>query len=420
MIEAIRVLHFADIHVGMENYGKFDPETGFSSRVRDYLRRMDEMIAFAAEHDVDLTIFAGDAFKTRAPNPTYQREFAHRVRELSQLAPLVMLVGNHDMPPTQLKASSIEIYDTLAVPNVLVADDYRVHVVETKRGPVAVGAAPYPIRSRIMTDERTQGMTIAEVDALLQRDLGRILETLAEEADALDMPRLLTGHFTVSGAMTGSERGIMLGRDVQVLPSAIADPRWDYVALGHIHKHQNITAGREGMPPVVYSGSMERIDFGEEGDPKGFCWLELQRGAVDWSFIPLPARPFITIEANLRDSQQPTVDIVKLIDSYNLREAVVRVILYLLPENEAKLNEGIVRDALRRGGVSFVAAIRKDVDQPARARLGDSPEGLTDLELLERYFLNKQVDADSRTELLSHAERMIATAQVKREYDDGA
>ncbi len=76
MTEPIRVLHFADVHIGMENYGKTDPETGLSSRVRDFLRRMDEMIDFAREHDVDLTIFAGDAFKTRSPNPTYQREFA--------------------------------------------------------------------------------------------------------------------------------------------------------------------------------------------------------------------------------------------------------------------------------------------------------------------------------------------------------
>src|SRR5829696_6451136 len=112
MTEPIRVLHFADVHIGMENYGRTDAETGLSSRVRDFLRRMDEMIEYARENDVDLTIFAGDAFKTRSPNPTYQREFAWRVRDLLALAPLVMLVGNHDLPPTMLKASSIEIYET--------------------------------------------------------------------------------------------------------------------------------------------------------------------------------------------------------------------------------------------------------------------------------------------------------------------
>jgi DNA repair protein SbcD/Mre11 len=413
MTDPIRVLHFADIHVGMENFGRFDPDTGFSSRVRDFLRRLDEMIAYAAEHDVDLTIFAGDAFKTRQPNPTYQREFAHRVRELSQLAPLVLLVGNHDMPPTQLKASSIEIYDTLAVPNVIVADEYKLHIIETKRGSVAVGTAPYPIRSRIMTDERARGLTIADVDVLLQKELGNILETLAEEADEHEMPRLLTGHFSISGATMGSERGIMLGRDIQVLPSSVADPRWDYVAMGHIHKHQNLTAKRDGLPPVVYSGSMERIDFGEEGDPKGFCWVELARDNTSWSFVPLAARPFRTIEADLRQSDQPTTELVDLIEAHDLREAVVRVIVQLTLETESKFNEGMVRDALRRGGVSFVAAVRKEVDEPTRARLGDTPEGLTDLELLERYFLSKQIDPDRRADLLTHAERILIAGQSK-------
>src|SRR5690348_166534 len=232
----------------MENYGKSDPQTGLSSRVVDFLHRLDEMIEFAKQGDVDLVIFAGDAFKTRAPNPTYQREFAHRVRDLSELAPVIMLVGNHDLPPTMLKASSIEIYDTLRVPNVRVAADYEVFTVDTKRGPVAIGSAPYPIRSRILEDSRTAGMTIAQTDALLQTKLGEILDDMAEQADRYDMPRLLTGHFSVTGAVFGSERGIMLGRDIQVLLSSLADPRWDYVALGHIHKHQNLTKGHEGVP----------------------------------------------------------------------------------------------------------------------------------------------------------------------------
>src|SRR5688572_9023121 len=136
MPEIIRVLHFADVHVGMENYGKTDPNSGLSSRVVDFLHRMDEMVEYARDNDVDLVIFAGDAFKTRTPNPTFQREFAWRIQDLADIAPVVMLVGNHDLPPNALKASSIEIYDTLRVANVKVAHEYEVFPVETKRGRV--------------------------------------------------------------------------------------------------------------------------------------------------------------------------------------------------------------------------------------------------------------------------------------------
>ncbi len=404
MSEPIRVLHFADVHIGMENYGRTDPRTGLSSRVVDFLRRMDEMIEYAREHDVDLTIFAGDAFKTRAPNPTFQREFAWRVRDLSQLAPLVLLVGNHDLPPTVLKASSVEIYDTLAVPNVWVASDYEVRQIDTKRGPVMVGTAPYPVRSRLLQETDTSGMTIAQIDGHLQEQLAELLDDLAEEADQHAMPRILTGHFTVSGAVVGSERSIMLGRDIAVGLSSLADSRWDYVALGHIHKHQNLTKGRAETPPVVYSGSMERIDFGEEGDPKGFCWLELSRGQADWQFIELNARPFVTLRADLRDTDNPTQALVDEIRRYALKGAVVRLLVEVTPENETRFNEGIIREALRGAEVYHLAGIRKEVERAERARLGINPEGLTPDQLLDRYLISKDTAPDRRAELLAAAQ----------------
>lgn len=413
MTDSIRVLHFADAHIGMENYGKTDPTTGLSSRVVDFLRRMDDLCEYARAHEADLVIFAGDAFKTRAPGPTFQREFSYRIRDLAAVAPVVLLVGNHDLPLTQMRASSVEIYETLAVPNIKVGRDYETFLVETRRGPVVVGTAPYPLRARILENTPTAGMTISQTDTILQEELVHILDSMAEEADTLarsqggDMPRLLTGHFTVGGAVLGSERAIMLGRDVSVPKTSLADPRWDYVALGHIHKHQNMTYGRDDVPPVVYSGSLERIDFGEESDPKGFCWVELARGAATWQFVELDARPFVTLKADLLDDSQPTQTVIRLIEKHNLREAVVRVLLKLSPESEARLNEPAVREALKRAGAFFVAAIRKEVEQPARARLGANPEGLTPEELLERYLISQQTPPERRAELLEAAEPIL-------------
>src|SRR5512133_694452 len=162
----IRMLHFADIHVGMENYGRTDPKTGLSSRVLDFLKRMDEMVEYAYTQSADLIIFAGDAFKNRQPNPTYQREFAWRVRDMAKLCPVVLLVGNHDLPSTQARASSIEIYDTLNVPNVHVGFDYSVLSITTKNGPVQVATVPYPMRTLLEGDD-THGKTMLEIDEML-------------------------------------------------------------------------------------------------------------------------------------------------------------------------------------------------------------------------------------------------------------
>ena len=410
MTEPINVLHFADVHIGMENYGKTDSESGVSSRVHDFLGRMDDMIEFAAEGDVDLVLFAGDAFRSRSPNPTYQREFAARIRALSQLAPTVLLVGNHDLPVNAAKASTIEIYATLDVPNIWVAQDYSVRRIPTKRGDVVVGAAPYPIRSRLLADVSARGLTIAEQDARLVEILHDRLDELAEAADGIadnETPRILTGHFSVKGAVWGSERGVMLGRDVVVDLDALADPRWDYVALGHIHKHQNLTQRNRHLPPVVYSGSLERIDFGEESDVKGFCWIELARGATSWRFVRSAARKLLTLRVDCRDSSDPTAQVLAELAEQELEDAVVRLVIKLSPEGETLLKDAAIIARLRKDGVFHIAGIRKDVERGDRVRLDVSPEGLTPLELLERYFESRDVDAARRAALLELAREIV-------------
>ncbi|MEM9953557.1 MAG: exonuclease SbcCD subunit D [Chloroflexota bacterium] len=411
MTEPIRVLHFADVHIGMENYGKTDPNSGLSSRVVDFLRRMDEMVEYASDNDVDLVIFAGDAFKTRSPNPTFQREFAWRIQDLAQLAPVVMLVGNHDLPPNALKASSIEIYETLRVPNVHIAHDYEVFEVDTKRGRVIVGTAPYPIRARLMQDLDLTGRTIRDTDNLLEEALGNLLRKLAQDADDLagddTTPRLLTGHFTVHGAVLGSERNVMLGRDVLISLNLLADDRWDYVALGHIHRYQNLTHDNDAVPDVVYSGSIERIDFGEEMDVKGFCWIELARNNTTHDFIRVMARPMVTLRIDCKKETYPTRTVTKLIRDTNLKNAIVRIIVELTPETNASLQDSFLRRELLEAGVFHIAGIKRDIERPDRARLGTNPEGLTHEELLEKYLISREIEPERRAILLSLAEEIM-------------
>lgn len=404
----LKLLHFADTHVGMENYGKTNPSTGLSSRVMDFLRRIDEMVDYAHKNEVDLAIFAGDAFKSRNPNPTFQREFAYRVQDLATLCPVVLLVGNHDLPTNVKRASSIEIYNTLRVPNVHVGMTYELMQVETKSGTVQVATAPYPVRAQLLEDEQDRsGMSISELDELMQQELHHQLADLAEQASHSEAPRVLTGHFTIDGAVTGSERQIMLGRDVAALLSSVANPVWDYVAMGHVHKFQDLTLNDKFKPPVVYSGSLERIDFGEEADNKGFVWVELERGNTSYKFVPVKSRPFVTLRINVCASMNPTQDVLKLIKEHELEDAVVRLLITCDPESEAMLQVREIEETLRHSGANFVAAIQKQVERPARARLGGSPEGLTPKELLARYFDSRSLEPERIDTLMEAAEAIF-------------
>ena len=232
MVDPIRMLHFADSHIGMENYGKIDPNTGTSSRVRDFLDRLDEVVDYAIDHGADLAVFAGDAFKDRSPDPTQQREFAQRIKRLADAMPTLLLVGNHDMPGMMVKANSLDIFRALDVPGVIVGYKDDAQVVQTAHGPVLLAWMPYPMRNRLMAWKKYQGKSIEELNQGLRSEVAKRIAVLTEEAAAQDMPRVFVGHFTVEAAKFGSERSVMLGGDLPILKSMVADPVWDYVALG--------------------------------------------------------------------------------------------------------------------------------------------------------------------------------------------
>jgi exonuclease SbcD len=215
---------------------------------------------------------------------------------------------------------------------------------------------------------------------------------------------VLAGHFSVSEAKYGSERTVMLGRDVVVLKSILADAAWDYVALGHIHRHQEINHGQQ--PPIVYCGSLERIDFGEEREAKGFVVAEVSRGHAEWEFHPVAARRFVTIRADVRDEADPLATLLSAIAQHDTTDAIVRVIAQARAEQEGLIRDSDVRQALK--AAYFIASISKEMDRAYRQRLGSaSPEELAPAELLARYLESKETPPDRIQALLHHAEEIF-------------
>lgn len=403
----IKVLHLADIHIGMENYGRLDPQSGLNSRVLDFLRRLSEVIDYALANDVDLCIFAGDAYKNQRPNPTLQREFARRILRLSQAGvPTVLLVGNHDMSTADRAASSLDIFSTLDVPNIIVGNREAVHRLKTRRGQeVQVVTVPYPQRQRLLSRDEFRDLSIEALDQTLQEIVMQNIRDLAAEAQQVPtLPTILTGHFSVNTATQGSEQSVMIGRDVIVLQSVLTDPAWDYVALGHIHKHQVLNRGQQ--PPLVYPGSLERIDFGEEKEEKGFVMVELQRGHADWRFIPVQSRPFRTIRIDVRQSDDPMTRILDEIDRHEIDEAVVRVIIQANETQDPLIEDRLIQQQLRQA--SYLAGIRHDVDRQSRRRLGETDlEALDPETALSLYFDSIGTANARKTELLQQARRII-------------
>lgn len=404
----IKLLHLADLHIGMENYGRVDPATGLHSRLLDYLNRLDEAIEFGLREQVDIVLIAGDVYKSRTPNPTHQREFARRIRRLREAnVPVVILIGNHDTSPAIGRAHAIEIFDTLAVEGVTIADRPKLHRIETRSGPLQIIALPWITRHVFMTREDIQRASFLEVETMLLNRVDGFLQKTAEQLDP-DVPAILTAHATIEGATTGIERQIMLGRDLALPRSLLAVPGIEYVALGHIHKHQQLGS----QPPIVYAGSIERIDFGEEHEPKGCVLVEIAPGATSWRFHELAARPFTTIKVDVRGSAEPQPRVLMAIEREPVANAVVQVKIAARAEQAPQIHVEQIREALEARDAFHVAAITLDVDRVTRSRLGDQAhellEGLTPRRALELYLRAKNTPEERIAELLAAADELLA------------
>ena len=405
----MRIVHFADVHIGVENYGRVDPETGLSSRLLDFLATYDEVVDYALENGADLVLFCGDAYKGRDPSQTHQREFARRVARLANAGvPVVLVVGNHDTPQVFGRATALEIFQTLDVANVHIADAPTTYRVETPAGPAQIAAVPWVRRGSFLAREETRGLSPAQVNEAIQERLSRVIRSQAEALDP-DVPAILAGHLTVSDAVTSSEQSMMLGRDYVLLKSDVALPQFDYVALGHIHRHQILG----DHPFVVYSGSLQRIDFGEERDEKGFCVIDLDSSKPsgsrlrEFSFQRVGAREFRTIPVSIRAGDpDPTASVVQAIAGHDVERAVVRVQISVPADLEGQLRDADIRAAL--DGAHHLASVSKEVVGQPRTRLGQAySKSLDPKEALRLYFESRSLPQERAEQLMAHAQRLM-------------
>lgn len=406
----IKLLHLADLHLGVENYGRLDPESGMHTRLIDYLARLDEAIDYGIAENIDAVLIVGDIYKNRTPNPTHQREFAKRVHRMRRAGlPVFILVGNHDISPAAGRAHSIEIFHTLALEGVTVAARAQTYRIETRSGPFQLIALPWVTRHTLLTKEEIRQVSMREVDSILLDRVDRFLQAAARDLEP-DLPAVLAIHGTIHGATTGAEQQMMLDRDLVLPKSIVALPGVDYVAMGHIHRHQSLGE----HPPVVYPGSIERVDFGEEKEDKGCVLVELEQGNTQWQFHKLAARPFITIEVDVRASPEPEQRVALAIEKQNLRDAVVRLKAQARAEQSPMIRTDAIQAMLEEAGAFVVAAVAIEIERGGRGRLGgegyDVLEGLTPRKALELYLRGKTppLSEERIAKLLEAADELLA------------
>ena len=402
---AIKLMHAADIHIGMENYGKLNPATGLSTRLEDFCATFDEAVNRAIAERVDLVVLAGDIYKTRDPTPTHQREFAARVRRLIEAQiPVFIVPGNHDIPMSSSRATSVDVFRTLELPGVTVARAIGCWTLQTKSGPIQAIGLPWVTRSQVLAREDYKNKTIEELNRLMVELAAEKLRNLAEELDPA-VPAIVVGHAHVFGARVGAERLLQMGIDPVFDAATFSDlPNVDYVALGHIHKHQAL---QEVSPPIVYAGSINRVDFSEEQEQKGFVLAEVERGSCRWEFVPVKARPFLTIDARA-EGDDPTARVLQAVFRHGerIRESVVRLRIKGSRAALGQLDDDQLRGQLKEA--FYLLPFQKEsTDEDRQRATGRDFQGKTPLELLQIYLEGKDEPADRREVLLRYGRELM-------------
>jgi exonuclease SbcD len=336
-----RILHVADLHQGLLTHSWPDPKTGIPSRMLDVAKCWRAAVEIADARNVDAVIVAGDVFHTRNPDAVALNLFAEGLRHLENVRiPVVIIAGNHDGSQHPGRPSVLELF----------ANDW-IHVATRPgvidAGGVRIACLPWVSRAQLLADNpgiSREGAVHAQTEAL-----ERILDTLrAEGAD------VLTGHWSVQGAVLGSEADIaIVGESEPVIPEASLEGPWPYAALGHIHRAQT---GSTDNTLWAYAGSVDRMNFGEQTEDKSVWDVSLREGAVQ-SMVKaeLPARWFLTIVTpEALDDPDPFLE-------EQIEGAIVRV--RNVPEDRMTL---VQRDLLARGAAR--AYVQREVVGTTRAR----------------------------------------------------
>lgn len=263
----IRILHTADWHLGREFHGADLSEA--------HQAFFDWLAGVIAEREIDLVVMAGDIFDRALPPVKAIELFNRNIDRLADLAPIVLISGNHD--------SAVRMgYGALLRPGLFLRSGIEGlgEPVMFEQGPFPLAIYPIPYLDPISS---AAGLEVAEAthQSVLSAAVAAGLEDLAGRPAGTRS--IAMGHAFVAGAETSdSERGINIGGSEQV-PVDVFEG-FDYVALGHLHRPQQV-AGH-----IRYSGSPLYLSFSEVGAEKSVTVLDLAGdGSIETETVPVPS-----------------------------------------------------------------------------------------------------------------------------------
>ena len=186
----------------------------------------------------------------------------------------------------------------------------------------------------------------------------------------------------------------MLGNDLVLPGSLVKNPKFSYVALGHIHKPQDLNEGYQ--PPVVYPGSIERIDFGEAHEDKFFVIAHIEKGkdtGVEWRKIE-GTRAFIERRIILNSNENVSEILISALPKpKELEGAIIKLVVEYPRDFESLIDDALIRK-YAENAFEFHLIKRPQMYNDKRVRVppDQTVSSLSPLELLDQYWRAAKVE----------------------------
>lgn len=409
----MKIIHFSDLHIGYTRYSKgIDLETGLDNRIVDFLNTFDELVNYALEENIDLVIFAGDAYKDRNPSQTHQKEFAKRLLKLTKAnIPVALVVGNHDMPGNKGRATALDIFPTMNVDNITVIDKLQLYELKTKSGiQIQILGMPWIRKGSLISrlSNIKKDITIEDLNKQIIQTLDNSLEKEISKINK-SIPCIFSGHLTVMEAKTSTETLMSIGADYMFPAQFFARPEFEYVALGHVHKDQVLIKS----PPVIYSGSLERVDFGEKNDIKGFYVIEIEpkksQGSrlVSYKKVPVSARNFREYIINIpKETEFPVNIIEEELKSNDIKDSIARITIESTREHYESINDPKIQSIL--SNAKYLVSTELKLISEKKINDLQITENLGIIDSFEKYLENfKEINDQKRKRLLDFGKEII-------------
>jgi len=365
----MKLLHTSDWHVGKTIGGK--------SRADEHVAVFAEIAALAGEHDVDVVLVAGDLFDTASPSAASEAVVYRALLDFAATGATVAVIsGNHDNARRLRAIAPMAEFGRIhVVTSPDEADENGVLRLEVADGEaLQIGMLPFVSQRGIVKTAELMHNDAAKNAEVYADRLAELVKQIVKSFNKDEVSVLMAHSFVKGGEQGGGERLAHLVNEYAIAKSAFPKSI-DYVALGHLHKNQQVGSA----PEMHYCGSPLQLDFGEQRQDKFVNLVEIEAGgSATVSPIKLKSGlPLLSLSGTLAELR-------KYGDDPKSPDAWLRV--KVTESSRAGLAES-VREALgdRVVQIAVESSDRPRTERPKRS--GKSPT-----ELFAEYLKEREVD----------------------------